>query len=273
MTGQGFALPACLVINAWPCKSEDAQDTQASSLQPRKWSRWHTAQSANGGSAGVLDQQDTHRLQADELSSNHFRSVNCLQHTCSFKATSCIMDRYFSLKGALRAPMGVGPPSCRLSINPWLQNTTYLRTARIQAQIEMQYVQLCSECQLACDNVISSSRGSNRVQVALPKCPPGIKLTLQTFNIGQEVYDVHVCKIFLERNGSCTAQHTLMSKQQHHLQPDIEWKDTKTATVKKHRTSDFRCLCIQQTEIVRATGISGQQVACMHAIPDRPRFQ
>lgn len=57
----------------------------------------------------------------------HKQTKFSVRHTCSFKATSCIMERYFSLKGALRAPIGVGPPSCMLSMNPWLQKPKQIR--------------------------------------------------------------------------------------------------------------------------------------------------
>ena len=94
------------------------------------------------------------------------------------------MDKYFSLKGALRAPMGVGPPSCRLSMNPCLQETIGL-TAHAVVQVH------------DVSKKFAEKLGS-------PKGTPGIKLTLQTLNIGQKVDDVHVCVILLEGNCSCT---------------------------------------------------------------------
>ena len=41
------------------------------------------------------------------------------------------------------------------------------------------------------------------VGTVLPKRPPGVKLALQTLNVGQEMDYIHICKILLESDSSC----------------------------------------------------------------------
>lgn len=108
----------------------------------------------------------------------------------------------------------------------------------------------------------------NSVERVLPKRSPGVKLALQTLNVGQEVDYIHICKILLESDGSCIpnalsdSEKALSDSEKKYYVPVLKACQLKLCNF-TGRTSDFRGLCVQHTEIVRATWIGCQEVSCM----------
>lgn len=124
--------------------------------------------------------------------------------------------------------------------------------------LKLDHVQCCTSC-----NFWVSSLLNTMVEQVLPKCAPGVKLALQALNVGQEVDDIHVCKILLESNSSCIPKATLLVAGNDKIRRRRStWSNT--ADCKECRTSDFRRLCVQHTKVVRATRIGCQKVTCMH---------